>query len=35
MDKNALEKTERKLSLAASDEVIDQLDFYSEVSIQP
>lgn len=30
MDKNALEKTERKLILAASDEVIDQLDFYSE-----
>lgn len=30
MDKNALEKTERKLVLAASDEVIDQLDFYSK-----
>lgn len=30
MDKNAFEKTERKLILAASDEVIDQLDFYSE-----
>ena len=27
MDKN--EKTERKLVLAASDEVIDTLDFYS------